>query len=46
MVGDEVLKVGKGFVNREEFRFDFTFNEDLLKCHEERIYKILFTCLK
>lgn len=50
-VGNEVLKLGKGlvtkgFVNQIEFRFNLTFNKNLLKCSEERIYKILFTFLK
>lgn len=37
--------VTKGFVNQIEFRFNLTFNKNLLKCSEERIYKILFTFL-
>lgn len=51
MIGDEVLEVGKdqvmkGFVNQVEFGFNFTCNENLLKCSEQRIYKILFTFSK
>lgn len=42
----EKSQVTKGFVNQVEFRFNFTFNKNLLKCSEERIYKILFTFLK
>lgn len=50
-VGDEILKVGKGwvtkgFVNQVEFGLNFTCNEHLLKCSEERIYTILCTFFK
>lgn len=47
MVGDKVLEVGKkGFVKQVAFGHNFTCNENLLTCSEQRIYKILFTFLK
>lgn len=50
-IGNEVLKLGeglgtKGFGSQRAFRFNLTFNKNLLKCSEGRVCKILFTFLK
>lgn len=33
----------KGFVNQLAFGHNFTCSENLLKCSEQRIYRVLFT---
>lgn len=39
----EIKQAKKGFVNQVAFGHNFTCSENLLKCSEQRIYRVLFT---